>query len=194
MIAIYIVAAILGGGLVIASVLFGHGEHASGDSGHDAQIDVHGHADGGEAHVWIPFLSLRFWTYLVAVFGVAGLLLSKFTTLIEPMPAILSGGTGLVVGLLVSFLMRVAKKLEVDSSTKTQDFLGAVGRVVVAIRPGQEGKIRLSIKGDTIEVLALPNEFETLEIGSEAIIVSMENDRARVISRSELLEETQINA
>ncbi len=192
MIALYILAAIVGGGLVLASAFLGHGEHG-GDADHDAHFDGDGHGHA-EAHTWIPFLSLRFWTYFLAVSGSIGLLLANQTSLIEPVRGILSGSSGLVIGLLASFLMRVAKRLEVDSGARTQDFLGAVGKVVVAIRPGQEGKIRVTMKGDILELLALPNEHETLEIGSEVIIVSMENDRALVISRSELLEETHIHA
>jgi hypothetical protein len=130
----------------------------------------------------------------LGVFGILGLLLANFSDVPEPARATTSVATGLGVGLLVAYLMRVAPRLEVDSSAKTEDFLGAIGRVVVAIRPGQEGKIRLNLKGDIIELLALPSNNESLEIGSDAIVVALENDRARVISRSELLEETELHA
>jgi hypothetical protein len=39
-------------------------------------------------------------------------------------------------------------------------------------------------------MLALPNDNETLEIGTEAVIIALENDRVRVMSAASLLEET----
>lgn len=195
MIPIYIVSAIVGGGLVLVSAFMGHGD---GGLGHDApdhggfdhgDLD-HDHDAHADAHLWIPFLSLRFWTYFFAAFGIVGLMLTRFVAVGEPATGIIAGGTGLVAGLLISALMRVARRMETDSSAKTQDFLGATGIVVVAIRPSSEGKIRVNIKGEIIELLAQPSEGETLEIGSEAVIITMENDRARVMSRASLLEET----
>jgi len=191
MIAAYIVSAILGGGLVLISALFGHGDHdgAQGDLHFDHDHD--GHFD---TNLWIPFLSLRFWTYFLAVFGVCGLLLDNFTQTPEPSVALMSAGTGLVVGLAVAYLMRVARRMEADSSVRTEDFLGMTGTVTVAIRRGSMGKIRVNMKGDLIDLLAMPNEDEDLNIGEEAVIVTMENDRARVMSRTALLEETHLDA
>lgn len=191
MIAAYIICAIVGGGLMLLSAFF-HGDHGGHEA--DAGTDAHFESGHADAHLWIPFLSLRFWTYFLGVFGILGLLLANFSDVPEPARAMTSVATGLGVGLLVAYLMRVAPRFEVDSSAKTEDFLGAIGRVVVAIRPGQEGKIRLNLKGDIIELLALPSNDESLEIGSDAIVVALENDRARVISRSELLEETELHA
>ena len=193
MIPIYIVSAIVGGGLVLVSAFTGHGHQDMGpdhDAGPDHGDAEHGHDGQAEAHIWLPFLSLRFWTYFFASFGVAGLLLTKAGGLFEPVVGTISAGTGLTVGILISYLMRIARRMEADSSPKTQDFLGATCRVVVTVRPGSAGKIRVNIKGETIEMLALPNDDETLEIGTEAVIIALENDRVRVMSAASLLEET----
>lgn len=196
MLAVYIISAIVGGGLVLASALLSHGDHDvhEGSLGHG---DVHVDHDGdgqADAHIWLPFLSLRFWTYFFAMFGLGGLLLGKFTDLQEPKIATFSAVTGVIVGTIVAYLMRLAKRLEAGSSVRTEDFLGRTGEVVVAIRPGSAGKVRVNLRGDIIDVIAIPNDGETLEIGSEAVIVTMESDRARVMSRAALLEETHLNA
>ena len=99
---IYVLFAIVGTGLVAASLLgaidhdFGGdfaGDHSSdfgGDAGHGAGGDHgslspanewHGHhASGdGNSHGFagsIPFLSVRFWIYAAAAFGLIGVLLS----------------------------------------------------------------------------------------------------------------------
>ena len=195
MLTFYIIAAIIGGGLLLVSLLFGG--HHGGDGGHDldAHNDVdlhheldHDHDHGGhEGHIWLPFLSLRFWTYFMATFGGCGLLLTKYTSIPEPGVSWMSAGSGFAVGLCVAILMRLARRMETSSEASTKDLLGKTAQVLVAIRPGQEGKVRTTIKGDTIEFLALPHESQVLEPGIEVVIVSVENDRVHVVPVAGLL-------
>lgn len=185
MMPLYIMAAILGGGLVLVSIF------AGADHDHDHEFSADHDADhGGVEHgdLWIPFLSLRFWTYFLMAFGITGILLVQFAGTVEPVTATWASVTGVIVGLAVSYVMHLAKKMQTEDVTQSADFLGREATVIVPIRPHLEGKIRVEVKGQLIELLALP--FEEREIAREEIvvIVSMDNDRARVIPRDDLLE------
>lgn len=193
MLSIYIVTAIVGGALVLISALMaghgdGHVEHDADISHGDASVDVHhGHDHDGEGAVWIPFLSLRFWTYCLATFGIVGILLTKFAEWDNSMVLTTSILTGLFCGLAVSYFMRFARRWEASSSASVAELLGTTGKVLVAIRPPEIGKIRVDIKGETIDMLALSNdESTTLTMDEDVVIVSIENDRARVIPKSEI--------
>jgi membrane protein implicated in regulation of membrane protease activity len=188
MLTFYIIAAIVGGGLVIVSALFGgetdHSvEHdAPGDLG-SSDVDVHHGHDFHMSEVlhWVPFLSLRFWTYFLMSFGLIGVILRLATDVPEPMTAWLAAGSGFAIGLSAMVLLRLAAKMEGDSSTRTEDLLGVQAKVVVTVRPDQMGKVRCRVKGDTLEFLALAHEEQTMEPGEDVVIVAIENDRARVV-------------
>lgn len=179
----YIVSMIVGGALVVMSAITGHGHHeASFDHGGDAD---HG---GGDHDTWIPFLSLRFWMYGLTAFGLSGILLLFLAKQSVAASVPWSIGTGLICGLIVSYITRLAMKSEADSSAKTQDMLGKSANVLVPIRPGLPGKVRFSVKGEWIELLALPQENESIEANEEVIILNIERDRAYVMKKSALME------
>ncbi|HVL38703.1 MAG TPA: hypothetical protein VM328_04865 [Fimbriimonadaceae bacterium] len=186
MLTFYIVSAVVGGFLVVLSAL-GAGHDADVDHdldlSHDTEVSVdHGDHAGGDG-AWIPFLSLRFWTYFFAAFGLTGILLSKLAAVPEPLAAWVSAGTGFVCGLAVTFVMRLVRQQEADSSAKIDDILGTVARVLVPVHGDQPGKIRFMVKGETIELLALNQETGTIQSGEDVVIVAIEKDRARVLPR-----------
>jgi membrane protein implicated in regulation of membrane protease activity len=194
MLTFYIIAAIVALALVVMG-LFG------GDHGHEADHDVHfeahaeadasaevhaGHeAPGGEGP-WIPFLSFRFWTYGLAAFGLVGLALTFLAKVGEPLTAMLAGGTGLLSGFGAALAMRMLSKNDFDSSVRPNDMISQDGLVVVAIRPGQIGRIRLKVKGEILEVLAVSDEVQAIEAGSNAVVVAMSGDKVKVVSRESI--------
>lgn len=188
----YIVCLIVGGVLVLLSALTGHGDHeiAGGHDlggGHDMHLGQEGDpAQAGD--IWLPFLSLRFWTYGITGFGLAGTLLMLLAKQGSSESLPWSIGTGLVAGFLVALLTRLATKGEADSSTKTADMLGHTGTAIVPIRADLPGKVRLIVKGDLIEMLALSHDGETIPADTEVVILTVENDRARVVAKSTLMD------
>jgi hypothetical protein len=188
MLGFYIFSAIVGGILVLVNVFVGgHGHDFEG--GHDfdhggADHDSdHGDADHG---LWLPFLSLRFWTYFFAATGAVGLLLTKLSGSGEPTTGIIALATGLVCGLSVAIAVRYLSRYDSDSAAKMDDLLGMEAKVLVTVRQDSPGKIRCHLKGDTIDLLALAQDDAILEVGSDAIIVAIEDDRARVVPREVL--------
>lgn len=208
MLSLYIVCSVIGLALILLSVFAGHQDFSGGDTdvqfdhdtggfdaGHDISMDQGGidhdsavaeHA--GEAGAWLPFLSLRFWTYLSAGFGVTGLLLTLFTKTAPPAVLWLSLGTGLVCGFMVAYIYRALQVTSTDSMTREKDILGSHAKVLVAIREGQPGRVRCCVKGDWVDFVALSNDGSELEAGEDAVIVAMENGKAMVIPRSAIFD------
>lgn len=211
MLTVYLIAAIVGGTLIVLSA-FGGGEgdhdvdadhdvdlHLDHDVDLDADHDVdlapgtdlahgadHGGAIDGEG-LWLPFLSLRFWTYFAAGFGLVGTGLTWLGSLADLIIGLAAGGTGLVSGLAMAYAMRLLKAGEAHGQIKMSDYEGAEGRVRVALGPGSPGKIRTVIRGEELDLIALPAEGETLPPGTPVMIIDMEGTVARVVRREVIL-------
>lgn len=147
------------------------------------------HAPGADtapaAEFWIPFTSLRFWTYLTAVFGVTGIALTLFARTSEPFTLVVSAISGILMGLGASGLVRWLSKNESDSAISEQDLLGAEARVLVAVRGRLPGKVRLQAKGSTVDLVAI-SESE-LRPGEEVLVIGFEGNHARVARKKDYL-------
>ncbi len=190
MLTLYVITAVIGGILVLYSVIAGseHGQDADHDTDHDHGND-HDHHGGDGHEVWIPFFSLRFWNYGLTFFGVTGLLLTQFSDIGPLFTAWAAGGTGFVAGLGVAYLIHLAKKTEASSGAEIADLMGAEGKVLVAIREGQPGKIRCNLKGELLDLVALSDDGTNLEVGNKALVVGIDGERVRVIQISDNFEE-----
>lgn len=203
MLALYIISAIVGGGLILASALGALGSHAGfdhdaggleADSGldhsfdHSADHSVDAHTIAQDAGVWLPFFSLRFWTYVFGGGGLAGLLLTLTNASAEPVTAIVSSGFGLVMGFIAAYTFRLLAKNETNTATLEADFVGALGKLTVGVRDAQPGKVRTSIRGDIIDMIAVSEPGRELPQGEEVVIVGVEGNTVRVAPRSDYLD------
>ncbi len=214
MLALYIVTAIIGGGLMLLSAVGGLGSHAdvSHDlggghdfgghdvgghdvGGHDVGghegLEHGGHGDhehGGEGGLWIPFLSLRFWTYAIGTFGILGLLLTLFSDAAEPGVGMTSGVLGFVMGLVAAYGYRLAQRSQTSGGVSERDFLGVEGKVLVATKPDHPGKVRVTVKDDIIDMLALSEGGKTIEVGEDIVVVAVEGDQVRIAKKGDILE------
>ena len=196
MLTIYIVAAIMGGVLVLFSALGGGEGDLDQDVDLEADADVELEAgidadtdgpDGGDLASWLPFLSLRFWTYFTAFFGLSGVLLSTLTEWGGTAVATAAVGVGFTTGFGVATFMRLLAKTQTDSGIGSRDMIGAEGVVLLPVRVGDIGKIRVQIKGDVIDLIARVDGDEPLDVGAEVMIVAFEENTATVIPREELV-------
>lgn len=215
MLSVYIIAGIIGGVLIVLSAIGGVGDHdADLELDHDADLDVDHDIDLDVDHdvdldhdidhgldashggpldavdpegIWLPFLSLRFWTYFAAGFGITGGLLTWLGTLVEPIVGGAAAGTGLVAGLAMSYAMRALKRGEAHGHIGLDDYQGAEGEVRVSIRPGGTGKIRTTVRGEEIDLLATSDEPEPLPAGTPVIIIDMLGSQAKVVRRKTLV-------
>lgn len=209
MLTLYIATALIGGTLIVLSALGGLGDDAELDVDHDVDldvdaldvdvdvdVDVDADADVDAVHaldvvdaegVWLPFLSLRFWTYTAAGFGLTGSLLTWLGSLPAVGTAIAAGGTGLVAGLSMAYLMRAVKRGEASGQVRVSDYVGAEGTVMVAIAPGAVGKIRTRIRGEEIDLVAVTAGSDALARGEAIMIIEMDGAQARVVRRDAVL-------
>jgi membrane protein implicated in regulation of membrane protease activity len=187
MIALYLIAAVVGGILLVLSLFGGHhdAEHDM-DAGHDHDTS---HEVGGIME-WLPFFSLRFWTYGLAGFGLTGWLLTQFTAspAAESLPIALV--TGFIAGAVPTLALRFLRKQEASTSVKVGDLMGVEAEVHVAIRSGQMGRVRVIAKDEMIDLLAISDEDYSMEPGSKVVIISVEGDRVRVVPTQAIFEDT----
>jgi membrane protein implicated in regulation of membrane protease activity len=188
---LYIACGIVGGGLMLLSAfggVFGH---------HDVGADGGAGVDGGShsleksfdkgGGLWIPFFSVRFWTHFVGGFGVLGTVLNLTGYGAEPLAGLVSAGVGLGLGLGAAWVYRLLQKEQKDANTKSDDFLGVAGTLSVAARGNDPGKVRVTVRGDIIDLLALSDSGQDLSAGEEVVIVGIEGDKARVLRKGDIL-------
>jgi len=210
MLTIYLASFLIGGVLVVSSVLFGgeghghdvdHGvshdaadEAGQGDDavsasagGHDAVGgDEHGAGHGGPvptgAAVWLPFLSLRFWTFFAAFFGLAGLALTLLGLAPAPLALPIALGVGALCGTGVAWLNRRLVSTQIDSSVTNQDMQGLTARVLLDVESGSFGRVRVGVKGYIKDLRAITDDGKRLATGEQVLVVSVRDGVAKVTS------------
>jgi len=201
MLVLYLITLIVGGVLLLLSIVAGGGDHAGdhvgdvgGHGGHgdgDSHAHGHGHGPGEAAHVgvaealhsWLPFGSLRFWTFFAAFFGLTG---TAMTTLGLAGPiaiAALAGAVGYVSGLLLVRTIRQLHQHPSDSSLAAADLVGATAQVLVSIASGRTGKVRLHLKGRAVDLLAETEEPAELAAGERALVIAAPRAGHVVVAR-----------
>ena len=198
MLGIYIFAAILGGGLLLFSVLAG-AEHDADhdasalDSGHDfdheVDHDLTHDADAAHAHLGAADLVLglfkpRNFTFFMAGFGLTGTLL----TLLTPwnaggslLPALGMGVASMVATHGVfTWLRRSDTAVDVISDA---DMEGCVGRVILPLVPGNRGRIACKLGGREIHLTAALDETiaDALQPGREVVVLRVAETVAYVM-------------
>lgn len=190
MLPIYLGCLIFGGGLLAVSVLFGGDHDADADVDMDVDADVDADLDhdvdhdlGGTADaLWLPLLSLRFWIFFLAFFGLTGLLLDGLNLASTGLAGGVAAGMGLFAGYTVSRLIRALKQDSVSSAVEPErDYVGKSGTVLLDIEPGDPGQVRLEVKGSLVDLAAEPlADGGPLRRGAKVIVVAYEGGRLRV--------------
>jgi len=134
---------------------------------------------------YLPFLSFRFWTYGLTVFGLTGFSLEK-TGQDTPVHLSLALAMGIGVGWTAALIFRKFKNTTADSSSDTDRLRGTECNAILPIRPDAAGKIRLTLKDQLVELTATTNHTETLAVGSRALIVESAAGQVEVVPFPEL--------
>jgi len=176
---LYLVCALVGGGLVLVQLVLGllGLDH---DAPHDLHVDHDGHAGAGHgaaphdgAATGLNLASLRALAAGVAFFGLTGYGLQRAGTAgwIALGAALAAGGVALVI---VALLLRAMLRLESDGTVRIENALGQPATVYVPI-PGEKtgaGKISLSVQGRLVEYQAVTPEA-TLPTGAAVTVVDV---------------------
>lgn len=189
---LYIGALVFGGVLLGSSILLGGHDDADVDGGDfdkdfdfDGDVDADGDLDkdidlDGDIGIFWIFRSLRFWTFFLAFFGLTGVLLEGLGLVASEMVTLgLSIGMGALVGIGGAAAIRALMKDETADAAHEGNFIGKSAKVVVPVKPGGVGKVRVEVKGQMVDVLAT-TDGEVITSDDEVLIVEMEGTRAKV--------------
>jgi hypothetical protein len=183
MIYLYLIALVVGGGLLGASIVLGGHDAGGGHDGgadHLAPAGKEGPSGGAESYLyWL--VSVRFWTFFVAFFGLTGLVFDGLGLVSSQMVTlVIALGMGTVAGSGAMLVLRTLTKEETNSAVQTSDYVGRTGRVLVGFAAGGVGKVRLEVKGSSIDLLAMPEDDRTYAPNDEIIVVEMSGLHAKV--------------
>jgi len=177
----YVFTLIAGGILLGASIVFGGG-------GHDADVNADGaghagaedHAPGAFGGALAMLISLRFWTFFLAFFGLTGIVFTMF----DLAPALITGLAAFLMGAAsgvgASVIVKRLSSRDSNSASSSADYVGKTALVMVPVGKGQLGKVRLTLKGTTIDVLAATDEELDFATKDEVLIVEMDGTTARI--------------
>ena len=213
---IYVATFILGGILLGASLFLGHHNDADMDvdadvdmdvdvdadvdvdvdADVDADADVHLDADADHdagvhgvdiADFWLPFITVRFWVFFLCFFGMTGTVLTLLG-LAGPWTALVASlGVGVVSGFSAAFIIQRLKKVEVGAAVVQADYQGKEATVLLPISPGERGKVRVEVRGHTVDLMARGQDDDTAAPrGSKVLIIEVESNEAVIVPAPEL--------
>lgn len=211
--ALYWGGLIVGGGLLLVSVLGGgdHGADVDADAGFgfdhahadadvggidtDVGIDAGhldhagfdlGHAAHGGLGALSTWFSLRFVVFFLATFGIIGTILRYLTNLGTWTIFLAAVIAGVAAGQAVHQLFRYIRRTSGDSAPRPQDYVFKLARVTIAIAPPDKGEVALQVRGVERFVPAVSVETgQGFAIGDEAVVVGYRAGVAQVVTPAE---------
>jgi membrane protein implicated in regulation of membrane protease activity len=169
---VYAAAFVLGAGILLIQLFSGDGH---GDAGHDLSLG------GGDHHPLEGpgLMSLRSLSYGVFVFGFVGGALDLLG-LASPSAALGTAVAGGVAATLaVGLTFRRLADPTVSGEAGFHEARGANARVIVSCARGRSGKVRVSIKGQAVDMLATTDE-EEIPAGAAVVITDVRDTTAHV--------------
>lgn len=177
LITLYLLCAVAGGGLLLASLFGGH--DTQGDSVGDAPHDVGGQdIDAASIASWF---SLRSAIFFCAFFGATGLALHYIAETPELIGVALALAVGLASAAFARFVGgRVMQLGATDSGTaRDSDMIGKEATVMLGIEASSHGRIRLDHAGTVVEMLA-DADGQTIDERDSVLIVDVKQGVAKV--------------
>jgi hypothetical protein len=172
---VYLAALAFGVTLLLASLLLG-----GKDNDHD------GHPDGDLPLAWAPVTSVRFWVFLLAFGGGAGLALEALgsTELVSGLGAL---GIGWAAGAIALTVIGQLRKHSVSSELDPGELVGVTGTLVLPVAPGKPGKVRVEVKGRAEDYVAnVVDDGVELPTGSPVLIVAEGEQGSLLVAKGEM--------
>ena len=132
----------------------------------------------------LPILSVRFWTFGVATFGLSGLLL-QWLSLNESASQVfvISLAIGAIVGSSAAGIMRwLQTDAEANSLIRAEDLHGLAGTVSIPFNPECRGQVRIEAKGSQLYMAASTTENRNFQKGDAILVVGLEKNTLWVVS------------
>jgi membrane protein implicated in regulation of membrane protease activity len=190
--ALYLFCLIVGGGLLLVSLLGPDADaHPDTSLDLDADVDVSTDMDGhplefGHGASWglaKEFFSIRGLFYFLAGFGATGLLLETVTAASTVVAVIVALLTGLLAAVAAGAVYGLARRSESGLVPEGHEHLvGLPAQVVLPVVAGRRGKVRFLHSGREIELLARLYGADDPDCsrGTTVVIVDIEGDTALV--------------
>jgi len=180
---LYLLALILGGGILLVQVVGGAHHDGAGHFGHFGDGD---HLGGSDHHAeqGPGVLSTRSVTYGLFAFGFVGTSLHLLRLAGEPAGVAIAAAAGTGVTLAVGNALRALGDPAASGEAALLEARGRPARVVVPLSRDQRGKVRVQIKGQAVDLLATTTGGE-LAVGAEVVVVDVRGDVAEVVAAGE---------
>lgn len=140
----------------------------------------HGHHDTAGSWGWAPIASLRFWVFLLAFGGGAGLALDALGS----SEAVEFGGAAIIgwaSGALAVAIIRTLGTRGASSDVGANEVVGTTGQLLLPVGPGKPGKVRVEVKGRTEDFVAnVIEDGGDLPTGANVLIVA-EGERGTLL-------------
>lgn len=187
MFSVYLFATLVGWPFVLFFLFFSADVDADADfdADFDADVDVDadasivGSAGAGVADAVLSIFSFRAMVFLLAFFGVTGLILrglgvGSFFTFV------LAVAMGLFAGYLHARLFAYLKRSSVGGMTTDSDLRGSRAKVVVPILENGRGRIEVDVDGQPVYLTAKAFGGGTYEKGERVVVVEIDDGTALV--------------
>jgi membrane protein implicated in regulation of membrane protease activity len=135
----------------------------------------------------VPFLSLQFWMFALAFFGLTGTVLGGLGLAGGLVTAGTAIGLGLGAGLSASYALHRLKHDKVESNVGASDFIGRNATALLPIAKGQTGKVRVQIKGQLVDLTATTEDDDAIGAKDEVMVIEM-REHVAVVERRDRAE------
>lgn len=193
MLPIYLFCFIIGGIFVALAALAGL-DGVDFDHDFDPDIEVRDESQSNQEEkiftqtkrrrritLWLPFLTIKFWTFGSCFFGLTGILLSLFTEMPEFAIAFISLAVGAFCGTSMVWVLRNLRRHQADSLIRPQDLMGVSGKVTIPFDSQSRGKVQLNLKGSMIDYVAFTEDSKGFQKGDRVFVVGLKNNQLWVI-------------
>ena len=191
MLPLYVGSLALGGVLIAATMLLGDVD-TDADFDVDADLDVGLNGDYDailvlkdpadamvDAGTWLPFFSLRFWTFALAAFGASGVSL-HLLGVTGVLGAVVSALLGMGIGTAAAWVFRQLQLSQPSGNEGMLDVRGTEATVLLSVGPDKLGKVRVTVDGQHIDLPARTQGDTTMNRNGKALVLSVDDGIANI--------------
>jgi membrane protein implicated in regulation of membrane protease activity len=188
MLSAYIFSLVLGGGLMLFSLLAGDADadvdvdlDVDFDVDVDLDVDVDADLDSGAHAAAGKLFSFRSIIYAIFGFGATGTLLTYLGLALIP-TAVTAAIGGVLSSMLVTTVFNYLKRTDSGASPGDAGFVGLLGKVVLPLSDGSAGAVLVERAGRQIRLRALPHSTAQGDPREwrQVVVVDLENGIAQV--------------
>ena len=176
---VFLVCAIVGGGLfLLRSIMMLVG--LGGDEHHDGKdvSDIDAPDSAGAPVATLKLVTLHGLTAFLLMFGLVGFLMLRNDKAAAWSASVVATLAGIVTMLVIAKIFQSSRKLQSDGTIYPKDIVGAEGSVYLVIRPGDIGKVQLTVR-DALKVFDARAKDTSVEIKT--------GERVKVVEAGDVL-------